>query len=379
MPFALCPLCHERHPNHPSIERAPEPAGCYICQGALERLPALVKDAVGLAAALEWSDFSVSTTFPRPMMVREEHVLDEGSLDGSMAMKNQINRRAADLIEKQAGKPFSPSADLTFKLDFKSAAASATPANVFIFGRYEKKTRAYCQHEWACQACRGKGCVKCGFQKQNWPSIEGSIRAIFAPAFGASDALIHCSGREDVDVMNLGTGRPFIIELVHPAKRKADLAALATEVARQHPLALHDLDYCSSDWVEGVCVSHFDKHYRAWMAADRDLTDADWAKVEAALPILLHQRTPQRVMQRRADLVRPRRVYSIKPFSRTATEWVLDIHAEAGTYIKELIHGDKGRTVPSISSLIGTPCRCTQLDVTGFDDAFLDTLAKPGE
>ncbi len=53
---------------------------------------------------------------------------------------------------------------------------------------------------------------------------------------------------------------------------------------------------------------------------------------------------------------------------------VADIHADAGTYIKELIHSDKGRTSPSISSFLGKECTCTRLDVIKIDDGFLDLV-----
>jgi tRNA pseudouridine synthase 10 len=31
--------------------------------------------------------------------------------------------------------------------------------------------------------------------------------------------------------------------------------------------------------------------------------------------------------------------------------------------VKELITGDEGRTTPSVAALLGTPCRCVELDV----------------
>jgi tRNA pseudouridine synthase 10 len=41
----------------------------------------------------------------------------------------------------------------------------------------------------------------------------------------------------------------------------------------------------------------------------------------------------------------------------------LIIEAESGTYIKELISGDGGRTRPSLSELVGVPCNVSKLDV----------------
>jgi len=39
------------------------------------------------------------------------------------------------------------------------------------------------------------------------------------------------------------------------------------------------------------------------------------------------------------------------------------VAAEAGTYIKELISSDEGRTEPSISGILDLEAECTVLDV----------------
>jgi tRNA pseudouridine synthase 10 len=45
--------------------------------------------------------------------------------------------------------------------------------------------------------------------------------------------------------------------------------------------------------------------------------------------------------------------------------FVLDIEAQAGTYIKEWVHGDFGRTRPSVGELLGgAEVQIAELDVT---------------
>lgn len=46
---------------------------------------------------------------------------------------------------------------------------------------------------------------------------------------------------------------------------------------------------------------------------------------------------------------------------------MLDFITGAGTYIKEFIHGDFGRTSPSISSIIGQDIDIVALDVNAID------------
>lgn len=69
----------------------------------------------------------------------------------------------------------------------------------------------------------------------------------------------------------------------------------------------------------------------------------------------------------------------MKPFNFRAGEpkvVVLDIVTQAGTYVKELVHGEFGRTEPSITSLIGTEIDIAALDVMGIDLDFPKSLVR---
>lgn len=46
---------------------------------------------------------------------------------------------------------------------------------------------------------------------------------------------------------------------------------------------------------------------------------------------------------------------------------IIDVETQAGTYIKELIHGDFGRTKPSISTILGQKVDILSLDVLKID------------
>lgn len=54
-------------------------------------------------------------------------------------------------------------------------------------------------------------------------------------------------------------------------------------------------------------------------------------------------------------------------FTDNAKLLILDVVTQAGTYIKELVHGDFGRTQPSISQMIGDFIDIIALDVTAIE------------
>lgn len=82
----------------------------------------------------------------------------------------------------------------------------------------------------------------------------------------------------------------------------------------------------------------------------------------------LAQRTPERVAHRRADKIRKRMVLETSnPSIEVDEEGNLiaefSLRCESGTYVKETVHGDSGRTQPSIASLIKAKCTVEWLDV----------------
>ena len=53
------------------------------------------------------------------------------------------------------------------------------------------------------------------------------------------------------------------------------------------------------------------------------------------------------------------------------------LKTEHGTYVKEVLSGEDGRTEPSLSSLLDLPCRCVELDVIALLDAEGEAAEEP--
>jgi tRNA pseudouridine synthase 10 len=62
-------------------------------------------------------------------------------------------------------------------------------------------------------------------------------------------------------------------------------------------------------------------------------------------------------------MVREKHIYKCEIEHVDGKRAILKVEAESGTYIKELISGDEGRTKPSLSEIIGYPCKVIELDV----------------
>ncbi|EQD50119.1 pseudouridylate synthase, partial [mine drainage metagenome] len=75
------------------------------------------------------------------------------------------------------------------------------------------------------------------------------------------------------------------------------------------------------------------------------------------------QRTPLRVTESRSDAIRERRILDAKLLSVDGSIATVEITAEAGTYIKELVNGDLGRTKGSLTEIYGKSLKVIELDV----------------
>lgn len=83
--------------------------------------------------------------------------------------------------------------------------------------------------------------------------------------------------------------------------------------------------------------------------------------------IAIQQKTPIRVIHRRAIDIRKRIIHSVYCYRVNDHYLVVEMETQAGTYVKEFISSDFGRTYPSFGTLLGNNCQADilQLDVTG--------------
>ena len=242
---------------------------------------------------------------------------------------------------------------------------------VWIYGRYRKLVRELPQTQarWRCPACRGAGCPPCEGTGRRYPTaLEDLLGAPVARALDGRGYTLHGMGREDVDVRCLGTGRPFVLQVDSPRRRSCDLEELAATVGAEsagRAEVVGALRWTHEGLVARLKGWEAPKTYRAVCALDAPVSRERIADLAARLTgATLEQRTPARVARRRTDKVRRRRVlqFEVAP-TGPADRFEVQIQAESGTYIKELISGDDGRTSPSVAGLLGVGALCASLDV----------------
>lgn len=223
---------------------------------------------------------------------------------------------------------------------------------LFIAGRYNKFSRSLCQTPWIID---GKRMAE--------SSVQEIIEEPVIKLFKCDKNLVHLisSGREDVDVRCLGLGRPFVLELQDVQYTKvtfSQLRDLENTINKCPDLRVRDLQLVNREDVNHIKQGEENKtkQYRALCLynGQNNLTNDMISILNKPDGFLIQQKTPIRVLHRRSMITRPRFIHNMKAtlILDHPNLFYLDVVTQAGTYVKELVHGDFGRTIPNIKDLL---------------------------
>ncbi|KAJ2524009.1 hypothetical protein GGI11_001112 [Coemansia sp. RSA 2049] len=235
-------------------------------------------------------------------------------------------------------------------------------ASLFVGGRYLKLERNISQTPFIVEGRR---------------MTETSVAEVIGEPL---QRLVRCdeynlvgSGREDADVRMLGDGRPFYIECMNPRIKVITQEQIhdieAGLVSSNSPVQVRRLQIIRPDDTSIIKEGEENKSkkYCALVWLSKQLTQEKLDEINSLGQngILLQQKTPVRVLHRRAPLTRPKKLLSLAISHIEDNFYKVRIESEAGAYIKEFVHGDLGRTSPSLTELTGHTADILELDVEG--------------
>ena len=341
---------------------------CWVCGSFFDDVPAWAGRAAAAVEGIEYATFLVGCRVPPLISESEEMVWSDLSLADPEPFKSEVNREVGKAVSALTGKDADfKKPDVVLLLDLAHDAVDVQISPLFFYGRYQKYERGIPQTHWDCRACQGAGCEKCNFSgKQYQDSVEELIGRPVIDLFCAGGAVLHGAGREDIDARMIGTGRPFILEVVAPKRRTADLASVEEAINRSAAgrVAVTLERWSERGEVETLKSTKAHKKYRILVEVEGALLADEFANALKTLKgVTIHQRTPERVAHRRADKVRERRVLDIEYAGEQDGRFLVEVLGEAGLYIKELVSGDKGRTHPSLAEILQRPAHVISLDV----------------
>ncbi|MDD3043649.1 MAG: tRNA pseudouridine(54/55) synthase Pus10 [Methanosarcinaceae archaeon] len=346
---------------------------CWVCLDLFKKLDFWAEEAARALEGLEYSTFLVGTKVSGLLGENEEILWAETGTTHAEQLKTEVNREVGKRIAEKVGKNVAfENPDIMITIDLAKEKLSLQVRSVYIYGRYRKIVRGIPQTRWPCRKCHGKGCESCNFTGKQYPeSVDELIKDPVIEAFEAVDTAFHGSGREDIDALMLGTGRPFVVEAKAPKRRDFDLAQLMQQINENAAgkVEVRDFKFVPKGVIETLKSSKADKAYKLKVTFKEPVSEE---KLKSCLDALsgaeIAQQTPQRVMHRRADLVRDRRVHRMELNELSEAGYAdITVHCAGGLYVKELVSGDEGRTEPSLSGLLGIPSKVEELDVLDVD------------
>ena len=228
---------------------------------------------------------------------------------------------------------------------------------IHLVGKYNKRCREFGQSQWDA----------------NSTSVAESICPAICDLFRSpvDKCLFSASGREDMDVRMLGSGRTFVLQLgdahsLAPLKDTSLLENFRIDTGDvQVQGGLRYVDRGVLDWLHWSTEQHL-KVYRCVVWSAEEFPSDIETILSSVKDLQVLQKTPLRVLHRRSDNTREKYIHSISMEKLNSHFGIVTLHASAGAYIKEFIHGDLGRTKPSFSDIVfgkQTKCDILQLDV----------------
>ena len=308
---------------------------CIVCDNLFDKLNddlyKKIDDKIN-QLGVEFDTFLVGSKISKDIQKRDEELSEKFDLNVE-TIKKEVNRLIGLGIWEIYGKEAEfESQDIVFNVDLIKEPKVRIQINpLYVEGKYNKWKRGIPQTKWPCTKCKGRGCEECNFTGKQYPeSVEELISEHFLKLTKGREAKFHGAGREDIDVLMLGSHNLHVCE----RRRKAEIKQSSPDTYKVYNALVK-------------CDGAFDINKLD------ELTELNE----------IHQQTPVRVLRRRADKVRIKHVLDLSCEVIDDYSFNMKIKTEGGLYIKELISGDDGRSQPNVSDILGVKAICEKLDV----------------
>ena len=232
-------------------------------------------------------------------------------------------------------------------------------APFYLYGNYIKLDREIGQTQFSKDGV-----------KLSLTSVDEELKKFLKNIFlnKEEDCVFSAGGREDRDVRMLGNGRAFIYT-VYNAKKHYSLDFNSINITLNNTLKkvqVNGLRLCDKKYFQILKKAESEKIklYLAFIWSKKEITKEVCEKVNKVKDLMISQITPLRVLHKRVLKTREKFIYGINIKEIINPHFmIIEIKSSAGTYIKEFVNGDLGRTSPSLCDIIGNDCDIIQLDV----------------
>ncbi len=336
--------------NKDLVGKSQEKKKCSVCNEFFDNIDKFAEKIAKKLSKYDFNTFLVGTQLSADLLRREEELWESAGIDFCESLRAEINREVGKRLELLLSKKADPKGpDITVLLNLENNRVKLQVNPLYVFGYYQKLVRGIPQCKW-------------GTPRKYKTSVEQIIGKPLLAASSGADHKLHGAGREDINARCLAW-RPFVMEIEKPQKRMIDLKKIEKQISGKK-IKVKGLSISNLETVRKIKVAKPDKTYRVLVKLNKPVGKKELKRLKSLVGVI-NQRTPQRVLHRRADMLRKREVLSASWKQKDKKTLELTIKGSAGLYIKELISGDEGRTRPSVAEALGCKAVCKELDVIG--------------
>ena len=314
---------------------------CYICKNLFDNLDHFLKLMLDSSFDYKFKTFSIGTIIKPSIVDRDDALKSEFKLRGIDGVKYDITKELGKLFSKKTKKTANYiDPEIIFTVNLKEPSCNLRSKPIVISGRYTKSKRGYSQKQKSCDNCSGKGCRTCDFHGiSEFNSVEGVISKLIFKKFGGTTTKFTWIGGEDKSSLVLGSGRPFIVKLQNPLKRKIKLPDYVSDLISIFNLKIIDdspktpLKFSSLVTIKISTDSKFDAKYLKKL---KNLKNS---------PIIVSEKSGRSYEKKIFDI----------NYKKTSDQIILvKMRIEGGLPIKRFVIGND--VTPNISGIIGTNC-----------------------
>ena len=227
----LCSQCEERL-SYTDSSKGETKEVCDLCSNLLEHIDDYFEMFRDEVKSYQFSTFLIGLRSQKDNLQRERELMERlGST--ARTYKAEFQLRLGTKIETELGYRVDfERPGLTFTINQENMDFSLWVRPVYLKGRYLKRRRGIPQSPW----------IKPGRGKESERSISEYIGQPVCNFFEGKNYNFFASGREDVDALMLGNGRPFYVEVEFPRNRSSDFVRLSKVVSAESMEGVEILD-----------------------------------------------------------------------------------------------------------------------------------------
>ncbi len=313
----------------------------------MSNLATHVKKILEASKEYQFSTFLIGAVLQPSIHDRDDIIRSKFKLRGIVSIKSDITREMGKLFSRKTKSVVDyQNPDMVFTIDFKRDYCEIKPRAILLQARYTKNIRGLPQKQKPCDQCEGRGCFVCDFSgMREFNSVEGKIARFLIEKFGAQQARITWIGGEDESSLVVGNGRPFFAKLVNPHKRKIFFRK-KIDLDKISILGLRVINKIPSDPVR----------FRTVVVMEVETEN----EIEPALLEELQKLKEQPIILYENSHKNKKSIYNIRIKKISGNSFRMKMESDGGMPLKRFVAGQE--VEPSISSVLGTNCRCAKFD-----------------